>query len=92
MMVVSFVLAWCSLMMAAVARVVVGARRLRVTGVVLMPHVCSFLMWGYAITAASIKAIATNDDGISGIQNQGEGEVRSAQVSGSSSYESGGQL
>jgi len=33
-----FSLAWCSLMMAAVAKTVVRARRLRVTGVVLMPH------------------------------------------------------
>ena len=35
---VSFVLAWCSRVMAAVAKVVVRARRLRVTGVALMPH------------------------------------------------------
>jgi len=38
MMVVSFVLAWCSFMMAAVAKVTVRARRLIVTGVTLMPH------------------------------------------------------
>ena len=35
---VSLVLAWCSRMMAAVAKAVVRARRLRVTGVALMPQ------------------------------------------------------
>ena len=35
---VLLVLFWCSRMMAAVAKTVVRARRLRVTGVVLMPH------------------------------------------------------
>ena len=34
----SFSLASCSRMMAAVAKIVVRASRLRVTGVVLMPH------------------------------------------------------
>ncbi len=34
----SLSLAWCSLMIAAVVKIVVRASRLRVTGVVLIPH------------------------------------------------------